>query len=219
MSAYPSAQIDLRASLKVGCGSSPAACPAEERTAGVGASSSLPCVPAKVPSPPDPAVCCGNPERLLSPIHRPSRDSQLAGCGRPHAALRDGVGKWQGWGRIADLRAPLPHPIWSNRCLRARQRGAIGLQHPIAEPASGYSVIAFLSECITHPGHAPRIMRPFGWHHYRVYNAELRGGERIKPGNLSFVIVAAGPVSVGPSSEALCNAFCQRNIHWSGLSV
>ena len=42
----------------------------------------------------------------------------------------------------------------------------------------------------------------------------LRAGESIEPGNLAFVIVATGLVSVGPSSKALCKAFCQRNIHW-----
>ena len=145
---------------------------------------------------------------------RPFVRRRLVGSNRPQAALHYGVDKWQGRGLIADLRVPLPHPIWSNRSLRARQRGATGLRHPIAERVSGCSVIAFLSECITHPGHVPRVTRPFGRHHHRVFNAQIRGGESIKPNDLAFVIVAAGPVSVGPSSEALCNAFCQRNIHW-----
>src|SRR6266496_4066123 len=30
------------------------------------------------------------------------------------------------------------------------------------ERVSGCSVIAFLSDCITHPGHVPRVTRPFG---------------------------------------------------------
>src|SRR5712691_3058647 len=39
----------------------------------------------------------------------------------------------------------------------------------------------------------------------------------VDPGNFDFVIVTMGLVSVGPSSEALCTAFRQRNIHWESF--
>ena len=121
---------------------------------------------------------------------------------RPQGTLHYGVNKWQGRGRIADLRSPLPHPIRSTRCPRARHRQAVSMHYWIAERASEYSVIPFLSECITRPGHEPWITRPFGWHHHGVFNAQSRGGESIKPGHITFVVVTAGLVSVGPSSEA-----------------
>src|SRR5216683_2012060 len=47
-------------------------------------------------------------------------------------------------------------------------------------------------------------------------------GGIINAGNFYLVIVATGLGSVGPSSEARREAFCQRNIHWEcplGLSV
>src|SRR5437016_540611 len=104
--------------------------------------------------------------------------------------------------------------IWSTRCLRARRGEGVGV-HQLAERTS-------LSKRITHPGYEPRITRAGGRHHHRVSNAQIRGGESIEPSDLVFVIVTIGRVSVGPSSEALCEAFCQRNIHWAcplGLSV
>src|SRR5438105_9854086 len=97
---------------------------------------------------------------------------------------------------------------------RLVERPLPSCKHSIREPLAGSP-----SQRVTYPGHAPWTVRLFGRGHHRVIDSQIPDGDGVASRNVAVIVVAMRRVSIGPFPEAVSTACCQRNVHWSILSV